>query len=261
MLPESSPTGRDFMRAICERPYDDAPRLIFADWLEEQGEDERAEYIRLAIELDPDLGKPIGYFWDNPNLKEKYKRYTTLHAMYSKNAKQAFQYYYSHLAHLDLRRGFLDSVTFPAKDYKQCARRAIENLMQPITAWKLYDVEIQLSRNRWVIGTIVVDGHRVFPNEGVAAVPFATPKYNDGGWPTRLCAEAEFPRMLVDWAKGVDQPAFTVRCNLCEGYGLVRLRDKPMNLPCSACKGAGGIQRHGILEESKHHHIAEHCVP
>lgn len=36
-----------FLRAIAETPDDDAPRLIFADWLDDNGEPERAEFIRL----------------------------------------------------------------------------------------------------------------------------------------------------------------------------------------------------------------------
>jgi uncharacterized protein (TIGR02996 family) len=35
-----------FIQAIREQPADDAPRLIFADWLDEHGELERAEFIR-----------------------------------------------------------------------------------------------------------------------------------------------------------------------------------------------------------------------
>jgi uncharacterized protein (TIGR02996 family) len=38
-----------FLRAIAENQTDNAPRLVYADWLEEQG-DERAEYIRLMCE-------------------------------------------------------------------------------------------------------------------------------------------------------------------------------------------------------------------
>lgn len=33
------------------RPYDDGPRLVYADWLEEQGECARAEFIRVQCEL------------------------------------------------------------------------------------------------------------------------------------------------------------------------------------------------------------------
>lgn len=41
---------REFIRAILEEPEDDAPRLIYADWLEEQGRPERAELIRLQLD-------------------------------------------------------------------------------------------------------------------------------------------------------------------------------------------------------------------
>ena len=40
-----------FLRAICERPADDAPRLVYADWLDDHGEGERAEFIRVQAEL------------------------------------------------------------------------------------------------------------------------------------------------------------------------------------------------------------------
>jgi uncharacterized protein (TIGR02996 family) len=50
----------DFLRAISANPDDDAPRLIFADWLDENEQPERADFIRGQIQLaqlhdnDPD---------------------------------------------------------------------------------------------------------------------------------------------------------------------------------------------------------------
>jgi uncharacterized protein (TIGR02996 family) len=40
-----------FLSDILEYPDDDAPRLIYADWLEEHGQPERAEFIRVQCEL------------------------------------------------------------------------------------------------------------------------------------------------------------------------------------------------------------------
>jgi uncharacterized protein (TIGR02996 family) len=37
--------------AIHEQPEDDLPRLAYADWLEEQGEDEHAEFVRVELRL------------------------------------------------------------------------------------------------------------------------------------------------------------------------------------------------------------------
>lgn len=42
---------QSFIRAICDAPDDDAPRLIYADWLDENGEDKLAGFIRLQCEL------------------------------------------------------------------------------------------------------------------------------------------------------------------------------------------------------------------
>src|SRR5579884_3454044 len=52
--------GRAFIQAIQETPEDDAPRLIYADWLEDHGDADRAEFIRIQCRLahlaedDPD---------------------------------------------------------------------------------------------------------------------------------------------------------------------------------------------------------------
>ena len=43
------------LRSVIDAPDDDVPRLVYADWLEEHGDHERAEFIRLQIEL---AGRP-----------------------------------------------------------------------------------------------------------------------------------------------------------------------------------------------------------
>src|SRR5215470_6533504 len=40
-----------FVLAILEHPEDDTPRLVFADWLDEHDQPERAEFIRLQVRL------------------------------------------------------------------------------------------------------------------------------------------------------------------------------------------------------------------
>jgi uncharacterized protein (TIGR02996 family) len=39
---------QDFTRRIMECPEDEAVRLVFADWLDEHGDPERAAYLRLG---------------------------------------------------------------------------------------------------------------------------------------------------------------------------------------------------------------------
>ena len=40
-----------FLDAILAHPDDDGPRLVYADWLDEQGQAARAEFIRVQCEL------------------------------------------------------------------------------------------------------------------------------------------------------------------------------------------------------------------
>jgi uncharacterized protein (TIGR02996 family) len=47
-----SATDAAFLRAILAAPDDDAPRLVYADWLDEQDDADRAEFIRLQIHLN-----------------------------------------------------------------------------------------------------------------------------------------------------------------------------------------------------------------
>jgi uncharacterized protein (TIGR02996 family) len=45
-----------FLEAIRDEPGDDAPRLAFADWLEEHGDAARSEFIRLQVRYQADFG-------------------------------------------------------------------------------------------------------------------------------------------------------------------------------------------------------------
>lgn len=49
--PTQSVEESAFLRAILEHPEDDAARLVYADWLQENGQEPRAEFIRVQCEL------------------------------------------------------------------------------------------------------------------------------------------------------------------------------------------------------------------
>jgi uncharacterized protein (TIGR02996 family) len=42
--------GEALFRAVCEEPWDDAVRLVYADWLEEHGQPQRADFIRFQCD-------------------------------------------------------------------------------------------------------------------------------------------------------------------------------------------------------------------
>jgi uncharacterized protein (TIGR02996 family) len=72
----SRPEEAGFLQDILAHPDDDAPRLVYADWLDDHGEETRAEFIRLQIEL-AQLEE-----WDarRPGLEQRQKRLLKLHA-------------------------------------------------------------------------------------------------------------------------------------------------------------------------------------
>lgn len=82
-----------FQRMIQEHPDDDGPRLVYADWLEESGRCERAEFIRLECSGDSgdrceELVRAHGASWAGP--------------------AATFAYSYA------FRRGFVEEITISA---------------------------------------------------------------------------------------------------------------------------------------------------
>lgn len=53
-----------FIEAIATQPEEDTPRLAFADWLQEHGEEARAQFVRLSHELSASRSSLADY--DNP---------------------------------------------------------------------------------------------------------------------------------------------------------------------------------------------------
>jgi uncharacterized protein (TIGR02996 family) len=54
MLNAMTSDGDALFRAICEQPWEDTPRLIYADWLEENGQPDRAAFIRFQCRFPTD---------------------------------------------------------------------------------------------------------------------------------------------------------------------------------------------------------------
>jgi uncharacterized protein (TIGR02996 family) len=89
------------LRAVCENPDDDLPRLVFADWLEEHDEPDRAEFIRLQCEM----AKSIYRFHPRYSLREK--RFLDAH-----NSKWRLELpEHPNVTWHEFRRGFVDSAT------------------------------------------------------------------------------------------------------------------------------------------------------
>jgi uncharacterized protein (TIGR02996 family) len=86
-----------FLRAIHDRPDDDAPRLVYADWLDERGDADRAEFIRVQCALARAAA-------DDPRRPERLAREQELLKRHGKVWGGLLGELFSNL---DFRRGFL----------------------------------------------------------------------------------------------------------------------------------------------------------
>jgi uncharacterized protein (TIGR02996 family) len=94
----------DLLRAIAQRPRDDTPRLVYADWLDEHGRGEQAAFIRTEIDV---YRRPE---WDPERIR--YERRTNMTAGTLKRLPWAAEYAAelmtlgAWIGHPVIRRGF-----------------------------------------------------------------------------------------------------------------------------------------------------------
>jgi uncharacterized protein (TIGR02996 family) len=95
-----------FLQAILENPDDDAPRLIYADWLEERG-DPRGEFIRIQCQL-----AALSANHERRSVLERHERELLEH-----HQDRWLGQLRPSLRDWTYRRGFLDAISVPAATY------------------------------------------------------------------------------------------------------------------------------------------------
>ena len=96
-----------FLERVRERPEDDAPRLITADWFDDIGEHDRAEFIRLQLAI-----AKLEY-GTAPRTQLK-KREEQLLFVHRQEWAAPFKEY---ATAVEFRRGFIEEVTLPARTF------------------------------------------------------------------------------------------------------------------------------------------------
>jgi uncharacterized protein (TIGR02996 family) len=108
-------TEAELLRAIAADLYDDAPRLVYADWLEQKGETERAELIRVQCELEPvrhryELERAAAlHAREDELLAERYEEHELPEALRGRELG----------AELSWARGLPDTASMPARTFLQ----------------------------------------------------------------------------------------------------------------------------------------------
>jgi uncharacterized protein (TIGR02996 family) len=100
-------TEQALLTAILANPDDDAPRLIYADWLDENGQPERAEFIRVQCEL------ASGHFDDERFDKLKERQDTLLN---ENETVWRCELGVQDVPQVQFRRGFVEAIATTASD-------------------------------------------------------------------------------------------------------------------------------------------------
>jgi uncharacterized protein (TIGR02996 family) len=104
------PDANAFLRAIVDDPDDDAPRLVYADWLEENGDQPRAEFIRVQCALTARAGE------ESPDLRHLHERDEDLRNRHAAEWTPRIPPLRRSLR-VVFRRGFVEEVTAEARAF------------------------------------------------------------------------------------------------------------------------------------------------
>jgi uncharacterized protein (TIGR02996 family) len=96
-----------FLRQVIANPDDDAPRLVYADWLDEHGDPARAEFIRLEIEMARLMD-------DHPRWEEPRDRAS---AIWEEHGERWYGDLLRLAENVGTERGFLESVELNASGF------------------------------------------------------------------------------------------------------------------------------------------------
>lgn len=116
--------GDDLYRAILDNPDDDAPRLVYADWLDEHGRPERADFIRVQCamaRLPAETGRWKGLLDRAQRLEREWRGDWTRPAQ-------------ARVLDARLGRGFVDSVRLTVEQFVAGAEELVR--AEPVRCWE-----------------------------------------------------------------------------------------------------------------------------
>lgn len=96
-----------FIQTIREHPDDDGPRLVYADWLEEHGQCEKAEFIRVQIELAAGVADP----------ERRRRLYALEESLLSQHARHWARSVGKWIIGWDFHRGLLTGIQIKCNDF------------------------------------------------------------------------------------------------------------------------------------------------
>jgi len=141
----------EFIAAIAANPDDDLSRLVFSDWLEENGQPERAEFIRLSCQLDPHRDR-----FDDDLINALRHRVEVLEYPSDRAERAWLESLHKPMvtAGVDWRRGFVESLELPVQWFLQYGEqfRARYPLLRKLVLFRLNGWSERLAACEWLQG-------------------------------------------------------------------------------------------------------------
>jgi uncharacterized protein (TIGR02996 family) len=229
--PETLPEWELLLKAVAADPDDDLPRLVFADWLDEHDEPERAEFIRVQVERArndrPELAWREKALLSNPLFGPLWAAEACPHLVSLSFGSEVRAIGVSGFERVTFRRGFATAVNCPADEWLTYGHLVVPR--QPIEAVTLTRCD-EVPIERWwdsldvlrPLKLVSLDSRSVtLPPTLQEQLPGTLVMANGVPSPTLLLAD-ERPRANLGAAAGVrvgeDVPGVCrTRTQLCEG--------------------------------------------
>jgi uncharacterized protein (TIGR02996 family) len=119
---------RAFLQAIAAAPEDDLPRLVFADWLDENGRPERADFIRVEVDIAR----------TQPGSPDRSKLFERQDALLKAHRKEWFALFDGKVEEYKSERGFVIAIRTGPEQFLTHADQWFGT--QPITEMRLSNV-------------------------------------------------------------------------------------------------------------------------
>ncbi len=162
--------GAALLRAILLHPAEDVPRLVYADWLDENSQPERAEFIRLQILLHntPFVRAEPDAKWPEPwvsRIRRDHELADRCGAEWAGAARRLFPKMPPYMLRKWYTRGFLSTVRGPIKGFLSLAGDIFRE--SPVTRVSLgvspYRQEIARGNWLWRRGDVSRDASSLPP--------------------------------------------------------------------------------------------------
>jgi uncharacterized protein (TIGR02996 family) len=211
-------TGDALLRAVLDNPADDSVRLVYADWLEESGQGERAEFIRVQVELAlREFTRMAGdgaSAWHRETQRLRRRERAIMHGR--------GRWWSDHgpgdrITVTEWRRGFVAEVACACADWLRHGPRLVR--LQPLERVRLKDREPTRYGNqglmhppgpRWLWFVAPSSGEMIYPPRHPAEIPrpiwtvyAELYRAEDLGWehPTEEAAWDALSRACLAWAR------------------------------------------------------------